>query len=347
MSTLSKNIPIELLRFLLMSLLCLAHHDYTFERTSLHHGYLVVEFFFMISGFFIYRSYTRHSEIGVLDFTFHRIKKFVVPVTICLLLFMLIDRKQYLYPPKIITPDTLLDTYFSHIHEFFFLQGVGLTDRMPIIFPLWFVSVLIVGGGIIWSMLKLFGQKAISFYIPILIVFGINYNSLNNSFLVANIINHIPGIQASLLRGLLEIGTGVLVAYVYETRNAFFYKYRRAVLILGFISLTGYGLMLFAKSNFDYLILIFIPLIIFLCLNLQALFRKIPGTNFFLWLGSLSMYMFFIHSFIGTIVTIVNVRLDSLHYHFGLLSYYVVVIVASIILKYVSDKISASIPALR
>lgn len=154
-----RKTPLEALRFIFMLVLCMIHYDYDFSITSLHHGYLVVEFFFMLSGFFIYTTYQKHPEKGCLDYTINKGKKFVIPVSICLLLQMLLDRKTYFYLPETVNADTLLDKYFSHMHEFLFLQSIGLTDNKPIIFPLWFISVLIVGGGDFVLLIKTIWPK--------------------------------------------------------------------------------------------------------------------------------------------------------------------------------------------
>ena len=97
-----RNTPIDALRFLFMFVLCMIHYDYDFSVTSLYHGYFVVEFFFMVSGFYIYTTYQKHPETGCFDYTINKVKKFVVPVSICLLLQMLLDRKSYFYIPDTI-----------------------------------------------------------------------------------------------------------------------------------------------------------------------------------------------------------------------------------------------------
>lgn len=346
----NRNIPLEALRFLFMSFLCLAHFDYNFAITSLHHGYLVVEFFFIVSGFFLYRFFISHPEIGTLDFTIHRIKKFVVPVFICLLLIMLLDRKQFFYPPSVVCADTLMDKYFSHIHEFFFLQGIGLTERMPISFPLWFIGVLLVGGGIIHSLLRNYYQKAVSLFIPIMILFAISYNYWDGNLCIGNVVTHIRGIHPSLVRGISEIGLGVMTAHIYARKLYFFNRNTLLLDIWGVICLIGFIIMLFARGNFDYLVYFFIPSTLVMCFNPHSVINRVFAsdstriiTN---WLGGLSMYMFFIHGFVGTFIVVYNSNYADTYFRIDIFPYYVMVIVLSYLLKKVSSIIRSHISVL-
>ena len=70
----NKNYAIEAFRFIFICIICLWHcRD---AAPWLRHGYIAVEFYFVLSGFFIFQSYRRHQNLGVLDFTWRKIKKF-------------------------------------------------------------------------------------------------------------------------------------------------------------------------------------------------------------------------------------------------------------------------------
>ena len=130
---------VDALRFLFMCVICLWHcHPLS---PWLHNGYIAVEFYFMVSGFLIYRSFLRHPDVGVLDFTWKKVRRFAIPFWISILLLMAIDRKQYILLSSF-SPDGIIETWFAHLHEFFFCQCMGLTDRIAINHPLWFLSIL-------------------------------------------------------------------------------------------------------------------------------------------------------------------------------------------------------------
>ena len=155
-----RNIPIEFFRFLFICVICLWH--FSNVATFVKHGYIAVEFFFILSGFYLYKNYRKNPEIETIDYLLSRCKKLLPPFLISFLLLVLLDRKQYIYPPEEISPDSILEKYFSHFHEIFLCQGIGLTDRVAINHPLWFISVLLFSSGLLHSLLRNYGQKAIN-----------------------------------------------------------------------------------------------------------------------------------------------------------------------------------------
>lgn len=107
-----KNNSIEALRFLFVCIICLWHCRSL--APWLHHGYIAVEFFFILSGYFIHQSFLRHPNVGVCDFTLKKVKKFFVPFIISVVLLMLLDRKKYLYIYSF-SPDAILSKYYRDV----------------------------------------------------------------------------------------------------------------------------------------------------------------------------------------------------------------------------------------
>lgn len=138
---------IEALRFFFICVICLWHCKDL--APYIHHGYIAVEFFFILSGYLIYKSWEKHPEVGGVDFALRRVKTFAVPFLLSIFLLMIIDRKQYFYISDF-TPDGILSKYFLHFHEFFFCQNIGLTSVTAINHPMWYLSMLLWGG---WCML--------------------------------------------------------------------------------------------------------------------------------------------------------------------------------------------------
>lgn len=129
---------------------------------------------------------------------------------------MALDRKQYFYCHDL-SADGILITYFSHFHEFFFCQCLGLTDKIAINHPLWFMSILIFGGGILYSLLHNFNQKAISLYIPLICLWGFPFILDNGNHAFQNQMN-LFGIQSWMIRGVADMGLGVLTAYILQVK---------------------------------------------------------------------------------------------------------------------------------
>lgn len=327
------NLPIEGLRFFFICIICLWHcKDFA---PYLTHGYLAVEFYFILSGFFIYQSYVKHPETGVFEFTLRKIQRFLVPFLLCWLSLIILDRKQYLYLYDF-TPDEIIQTYFLHFHDIFFCQGLGLTTTPGINHPLWFISILLFGGAILYSLLRNFRGVATSLLIPTICLFGFNFLLLdgNNSLLGHDMF----GIHARLIRGLSEMGLGIMVAVVDSHIQTSIKKHSKLTLMGGAIGLMGICLLMIVEKNYDYLAIFFIPLIIFACLHRTI--EESPISTFVLELGELSLYMYFIHLLVITLFYIfVKSQFPSVDFSYFAIPYIVCIVIASYLLKLVSNQI--------
>ena len=82
---LSRNPAIEAMRFFFMAVICVHHSHFL---PAMKHGYLAVEFFFILSGVFIYRTFLRQDSPSSMDYTIGRIKKIYPKYFVALLLTM-------------------------------------------------------------------------------------------------------------------------------------------------------------------------------------------------------------------------------------------------------------------
>ena len=152
----NRNTAIDAMRFIFILILCPFHCP---AVNPFPNGYIAVEFFFILAGFFIYLSYRKHNDIGTIDFTLKKAKRFFWPLIISLLLLVLIDRKKYIYPHDL-TPDGIVSQYFAHIPEFLFCQGLHLIDVDSYInVALWFVSILWRTRQTLWRAVQMLTQK--------------------------------------------------------------------------------------------------------------------------------------------------------------------------------------------
>lgn len=211
-------------------------------------------------------------------------------------MIMLLDRKQYFYLYDF-SADAILDTYYKHFHELFFCQRLGLAQVISINPPLWYLSILIYGGALLYSILKNFQGKATSIIIPCLCLFGFPFLLSNGNCTLENELV-IHGIQTSMLRGVVDmrlgIMTGVFIEHNQETlnRNIFFLN------VISIFSLVGIILQILAQGNYDYLILFFSPIMIVTFCTKGSIFQILFKQKIWEQLGSLSMYMYFIHLFV-------------------------------------------------
>lgn len=290
----NRNASIDAMRFIFILFLCPVHCP---AVSPFPNGYIAVEFFFVLAGFFIYQSYKKHSDRGTIDFTLKKLKRFLWPLVISLVLLVLLDRKGYIYPHEL-SPDGILSQYFIRIPEFMFCQGLQLIDVGHYInVTLWFISILLVGGAILFSLLKSFGHKTISVILPLAVLLGITYlKSFGNCGLIWR--PQLPGspFDCNLIRGIIEMGIGVILAYVYEIKKESFDRYNTLVNVLGLIGLTGMFLIVCAKRNYDTLSLFLIPMIIVACMQPETIYSKLFKNKVWSWLGG-AVYVYLFYSF--------------------------------------------------
>lgn len=335
--TSKKNNSIEALRFFFICIICLWHCGVL--APWLHHGYIAVEFYFILSGFFIHQSFVRHSNLGVCDFTIKKVKRFFPPYFISVMLLMLLDRKQYFYISDF-SADGILSVYFKHLHEFFFCQCMGLTDVVAINHPLWFLSILIFGGAILYGMLCSFYKQSTSLFLPAICIFGFSFLLSNGNCQLQNQMN-LYGLQSWMIRGLSEMSLGIMI-------SVFFIKKRQSIIgrtkilnVMSIVALVGMFLMAIAHGNYDYLALFLVPILIITCVTENSLFDLIFKSDIWDYLGGLSMYMYFIHLFVASLYWIFcsHPLIKDIPNSIIAILYLCVVVISAQSLKFISSKI--------
>lgn len=140
----NRNTSVDAMRFIFMCILCPLHCP---AVNPFPNGYIAVEFFFILAGFFLYQSFRQHPDVGTVDFTLKKMKRFLYPMLLSIVLLMLLDRKRFIYPHGL-SPDGILSRYFSRLPELMFSQGLELVSVDGYInVTLWFISILLFGGG--------------------------------------------------------------------------------------------------------------------------------------------------------------------------------------------------------
>ena len=84
-----RNIPIEFFRFLFICVICLWH--FSNVAMFVKHGYIAVEFFFILSGFYLYKNYRQDPEKDTFEYVLNRFKKLFPPFFISFVLLVLLD----------------------------------------------------------------------------------------------------------------------------------------------------------------------------------------------------------------------------------------------------------------
>lgn len=206
---------IEFLRFILAEILVLFHlrdflfrpfnfiSEYKYMDYALRNGEQVVDFFFIISGFFLFYTIT---NISTLDFVKKKIARLFPCLSFVAVLYWLESVLGY-------TKFDLLNTVVSDI---FLFSCSGLTTTKGSISAVWFIAVLFWVSIFYFYLLRNFNLKNIKLVICLIVWLsytlviqyrhgGLNGNSITiiYSFL-----------SLGLIRGLAGVGLGVILGII-------------------------------------------------------------------------------------------------------------------------------------
>lgn len=275
-----KLIAIEFLRFLFMLIIVLWH----FGRINpFSHGYIAVDFFFILSGLFLYKSYSKNTDRDAYSYTQHRLRRFYLEYLIVFLISFVLKSKIWLKGGDITS------TIVHSISEICLLHSIGLFQS-GINPPTWYISVLLVGGFFLYAMLNINSNTTLKFWLPLLVLCTytliFNDNQAKGSLEVFNVHGCIA---MPLLRAIAGMGVGVLLAYVNTRLHSTIEKH---VSFLNFAVLGAVVLIclqLFGTFYYDsYCIIAFCVLIIagitertwLTCLFNSPLWTKLGGVTY-------------------------------------------------------------------
>lgn len=323
----NKNGSIEFFRFLFMSILVIWHGGF---HQYVHHGYLVVEFFFILSGYLIYKSFVNHRK-GTLQYTVDRIKRTYFEYAFaCILAFGLyIVRSLYTGEAFFVFGGIL-----KFISELLLLQNVGIFDG-GYNAPMWYFSVLIWGGGFLYSLLCYNQKLATNIVLPLLALFFYTYIFGQQDSIESwgKIPFYIP-----MFRGISDMSLGILVGKLSEKVVIRGSKSLIVYNIVSLICLLLIMIIIFQEKTYDKYVLILMPILIMNCVNEGGILRKLLNRKLFIFLGDLTFEIYLLHSIIIMILAhlFVNSAINDI---ILILIYWLVIFVLSLCFKVLCRKL--------
>lgn len=252
--TLNRNQTIDAIKGMMILVIVIHHSQLT---KFLHHGYLAVDVFFWISGVFLMRSF-QNSGRTAFEYTCRRIKKVFLPYLLSFLLACFLDYKHLL-------SFTSFDEFISIYAPF--SAFLTLTEELGpplhsyvILVGGWYLSVLVIGGFLLYSLLEYDKKLATKIILPFGLILGFTFlfhsNSSIENFSKVGVIN------SPLLRGLLEMSSGALLYSTLKEHSEVFNRHTAGFNILACLSYALFICLLFTNNTLDAFTVITIPAIL-------------------------------------------------------------------------------------
>lgn len=325
----NKTVSIEALRFVFMVVIAVWH----FSRINpFTHGYIAVDFYFLLSGYLLYGSYVRH-KYDALKYTVEKLKRFYPEYIFVFVIAFLMKLNLLLRDSDAVT------LFLNAISEGLLINSVGVFGG-GVNPASWYVSVLMVGGGILYAVLHWNKKVALSIVFPLLVLFSYTYlmgfgGSLeqfaNDGF-----------ISQSLLRGMAGMALGAVLAAFKERFSESLEKRRVVLDIACLLAVVIMCIVLFSAKHYDRFALLAFSVLIISCFVPSTLINRIFKSSIWVKLGGITFEMLLVHC---PIIWVVNNLTRSIKLSpYGIVAlalvYIVMVLICSFALKYIGNRLN-------
>ena len=207
-----KNNSIEFLRILFIIIICLYHFGQGVKFDFIANGYILVEFFFILSGYLLYEHFKKNKSKSGEEFVVNKVKRlmkdYIFALIISLVATLILD--------GIVAGENIMKILITSIPEFFMLQNCGIyTDGIN--YPLWYISVFLIGGYFIYSLLIINKEYALKILFPVITLGVYTYIFSKGDSLETREINNC--FYLPLLRGIAATLLGVYTSLLVEKIN--------------------------------------------------------------------------------------------------------------------------------
>lgn len=300
----NRIIPLEALRFLIMFQICLWHFDDCLD--NMEAGYLGVEFFFILSGIFIYKSVLGGNSDGVISFTFKRVKKFYPAyVTAVVLAYGLFFHSQ-IRELFMINP---IHECLRFCSQLLMIQNVGIIQG-GVNLPLWFFSVYVYGGAFVYALTKYYTNISIRIVFPVISALFFSYVFKFQTGPGLELWSMAGPFPMPLMRGVVEIAFGVMTGYILFNYQEKIFSRSKLLDLLSVVSMVAYFSIVFGSDLDAPYSLLLIPVMIAGVMNPVSKIGRLLSQRLWLKLGSLTFDMFLIHWLLVMTIKPLGIRLD-------------------------------------
>ena len=249
-----RNYALDWIKGLMMIGIVVYH---TFMVPAFRHGYLAVDLFFPICGYFLMRGFLNRPTTAVL-YTWSRVKKFYLPFLICFVFSCLLRFRGLTSFPDF---DSFLEKYAQFAYSFTLTEEIGprvMTEH--ILHGSWFLSVMLIAGFLMYGMLEYKKELATRILFPAIYILGFTliftYSPRVSSW------DRVGAISLPLLRGLSGMVSGALIYDIFHGYKESVEKRSTLINLASVISFVLFIALMFAEKALDLYVLPTIPWIL-------------------------------------------------------------------------------------
>jgi len=312
----------------IFAILIVCHHSlYVLNDVHFCRCYLAVEFFFIVSGFFIAKSWNEKRKES--PFLWWKRKSlriypvFIYSIMLLVLIGLLAAKNSKVF---IVSNKDL-------IYELLFLNNAGIT-KYAINIPDWYVSCMLISGFFYMAFMTMNENLLKFLIIPTAIIFGISF--LVNNFQTLNVHSKIifSIIDIGVIRAFVDMGVGIELYYYVSSMHKGNNKIYNSLLEV-LLCLAIYLFLINSNSSrYDILIIPIFSLLIVACFLNRGIIAALLESNVVQFLGKFSLPLYLTHfvviryiQYTGTPVTIFEFVFASIV--FAMVSYYIIRFVTS------------------
>lgn len=235
-----------------MIIIIVLHHYFLIP--GFNQTYLPVDIFFCISGYFLMNSFV-HKRTSALRYTVKRIQRIYPALLVslilsCLLLATRLDFSSF---------SSFLETIGKLSFIITLTNGLAPSLSFPIMDITWYLSVMIIAGFLVYSLLDYNEKLACTLVFPLSIIIGFTLIFSNGSSVQHSGI--ICGLSFSLIRGFCDIAIGVIVFEVYAIYREALNKRSVIVNIVSLLCFLFFLALMFSKKCLDVYMVFCLPMI--------------------------------------------------------------------------------------
>lgn len=275
----------------LFMLIMILHHGIVFPNYNAR-GYIVVEFFFMVSGYLIMRMIDTHPDMTVKQYFLRRWSKLY---------------PHYLFSFIMMLGFTIIkiwgcfrrDQIFPIIQEALTIQTLPFMGS-AINYPCWYLSVLIWGGLIVFAALKKLNKKICLIMSTICIVLTYGYTLI--TYQQMETWDSLWGvIKLPFWRGVagMLLGAGIYSVAGWIEKRDYYRKYKVLFIIAELLSFAVTGILLMTKGAYlDAIMIVTFAVMVLTIVSPYSIMEKLSNNRVVKFCAKYEYAMYLNHALI-------------------------------------------------